>query len=379
MIRYSQKDKIITAMSRPTLPKIAMVAPSLSILGGQAVQAKVVMDYLRSDGYDVELVPIDPPFPTGVGWMKRLPFVRTVINEGLYLPSLRRLRQADVVHICSASYWSYLLAPVPAILAARHLKKPIVLNYHSGEAADHLSNWGSLVHPWLKMVDEIVVPSVFLRDIFARYGYRAEVVHNVINTGRFRYRRRVPLLPAFLSVRNFEPHYGVENTIMAFALIRTAFPGATLTIAGLGPQEAELKHLTEALALRNVRFIGPVDPMSMPSLYEGHSIFLNSSFVDNQPLSVLEAMASGMPVVTTGVGDIPNMIKDGVSGTLIPVGDPAAMAKAATQLLQRPERAVLMAQRAKESLMRYAWSSVGSAWAAIYRRLSDATSALKAA
>jgi glycosyltransferase involved in cell wall biosynthesis len=324
-------------------------------------------------------VPINPPFPPGTGWLKRLPFVRTLVNEAFYLPSLRRLRHADVVQIFSASYWSFLLAPLPAILAARLLKKPIILNYHSGEANDHLAHWGPLVHPWLKMVDEIVVPSVFLRDVFARYGYRAKVVHNVIDMGRFRYRRRVPLSPAFLSVRNFEPHYGVEDTLIAFALLRTTFPDATLTVAGLGPQEPELKHLADALSLRNVRFIGPVDPVSMPSLYDNHSIFLNSSFVDNQPLSILEAMASGMPIVTTGVGDIPSMVKDGVSGSLVPVGDPAAMAKVAAQLLEQPERALFMAQRAKDSLARFAWRKVGPAWADIYRRLSGDCSALQAA
>jgi glycosyltransferase involved in cell wall biosynthesis len=366
-------------MRCPAVPKIAMVAPSLGILGGQAVQAKVVADYLRSDGYDVDVVPINPPFPPGTGWLKRLPFVRTLVNEAFYLPSLRRLRHADVVQIFSASYWSFLLAPLPAILAARLLKKPIILNYHSGEANDHLAHWGPLVHPWLKMVDEIVVPSVFLRDVFARYGYRAKVVHNVIDMGRFRYRRRVPLSPAFLSVRNFEPHYGVEDTLIAFALLRTTFPDATLTVAGLGPQEPELKHLADALSLRNVRFIGPVDPVSMPSLYDNHSIFLNSSFVDNQPLSILEAMASGMPIVTTGVGDIPSMVKDGVSGSLVPVGDPAAMAKVAAQLLEQPERALFMAQRAKDSLARFAWRKVGPAWADIYRRLSGDCSALQAA
>ena len=362
-----------------SLPRIALVAPSLGILGGQAVQAKVLADYLRSDGYDVDVVPINPPFPTGTGWLKRLRFVRTLANQGLYWPSLRRLRHADVVHILSASYWSFLLAPVPAILAARHLKKPIILNYHSGEANDHLARWGLLVHPWLKMVDEIVVPSGFLRDVFARYGYRAKVVHNVIDMGRFRYRRRVPLSPAFLSVRNFEPHYGVEDTLVAFAMLRTTFPDATLTVAGLGPQEGELKHLAEALSLRNVRFIGPVTQESMPSLYESHAIFLNSSFVDNQPLSVLEAMASGMPIVTTGVGDVPNMIKGGVSGTLVPVGDPAAMTKAAVQLLEEPERALLMAQRAKESVARFTWGKVGPLWGDIYRKCSVDCCALKAA
>ncbi len=351
-------------------PKIAMVAPSLGILGGQAVQAKVLADHLRVDGYQVQLVPINPPFPRGAGWLKRLRYVRTVANEGLYLPTLRKLRCADVVHIASASYWSFLLAPLPAIVAARRWGKPILLNYHSGEAADHLANWGSLVHPWLKMVDKIVVPSVFLRDVFARHGYQAEVIHNVIDTTQYRYRERQPLLPEFLSVRNFEPHYGVEYTLIAFGMIQTVFPAASLTVAGQGPQEAELKHLAQALSLRNVRFIGGVDPASMPDLYDSHSMFLNSSFVDNQPLSVLEAMASGMPVISTPIGDIPNMVQDGESGTLVPTGDPYAMAKAATLLLEQPERAALMARRAKESLMQYDWSNVGPAWAGTYRRLA---------
>ncbi|HTL61761.1 MAG TPA: glycosyltransferase family 4 protein [Nitrospira sp.] len=361
------------ATSRSSRPKIAMVAPSLGILGGQAVQAKVLADHLRADGYAVELVPINPPFPRGAGWLKRLRYIRTVANEGLYLPTLRKLRSAEVVHVNSASYWSFLLAPLPAIVAARRWGKPILLNYHSGEADDHLANWGTLVHPWLKMVDKIVVPSLFLRDVFARHGYEAEVIHNVIDTGRFRYRERLPLLPEFLSVRNFEPHYGVEYTLIAFAMIQTVFPAASLTVAGQGPQEPELRHLAQALGLRNVRFIGAVEPASMADLYDSHSVFLNSSFVDNQPLSVLEAMASGMPVVSTPIGDIPNMVEDGESGTLVRVGDPYAMAKAATLLLQQPERAALMAARAKESLMQYDWSKVGRAWADTYRRLASAS------
>ena len=241
----------MTADLRPL--KIAMVAPSLRLVGGQAVHTKVLADHLRADGYDVQLVPINPPFPRGAGWVKRLRYVRTVANERLYLPTLRKLRSADVVHVASASYWSFLLAPFPAIVAARRWGKPIVLNYHSSEADDHLANCGSLVHPWLKMVDKIVVPSVFLKDVFGRHGYRAEVIHNVVDTAAFHYRERVPLLPECLSVRHFEPRYGIEDTLLAFAMIQTAFPAASLTIAGRGPQEAELKHLAQALALRNVQ------------------------------------------------------------------------------------------------------------------------------
>src|SRR5204863_5448740 len=114
---------------------------------------------LCHEGYRVDFIPINPPFPPGLRGLRRVPYLRTVVNECIYIPSLWRLRHADVVHLFSAAYWSFMLAPVPAILAAKVFGKRVILNYHSGEADDHLRRWGALVHPWLKLVDEIVVPS----------------------------------------------------------------------------------------------------------------------------------------------------------------------------------------------------------------------------
>lgn len=356
-------------MNRQSLPTIAMVAPTLNILGGQSVQAGLLAQELRKAGYRVPLVPIDPPFPAGLRWLKQARFVRTVVNECLYLPSLARLRQADIVHVYSASYWSFLLAPVPAVLAAKQLGKPVLLNYHSGEAADHLARWGRLVHPWLRLVDELVVPSQYLQEVFAAHGYRARVIYNAVDVSRYHYRPRAPLRPQCLSVRNLEPHYGVDQTLIAFALLKTTFPAATLTIAGTGSQERELRRLSQALGLTDVHFLGRVEPEAMPVLYDSADLFLNASFIDNQPLSILEAMASGLPIVTTGVGDIAHMLGDGAYGTLVPAADPAAMAKAATALLEQPERALLMVQRAKQALAHYAWPAVNGEWARVYEDL----------
>lgn len=354
------------------LPTIAMVAPSLNILGGQAVQATLLAEQLRAAGYEVDYVPIDPPLPAGLGWVRRFRYLRTVANEAVYLPSLMRLRQADVVHVYSASYWSFLLAPVPALLTARHLGKPVVLNYHSGEAADHLAHWGARVHPWLKLFDEIVVPSRYLQQVFASHGYQARVIHNTIEMSRYRYRVRLPFRPRLLSARNLEAHYGVEQTLIAFALVKATFPQATLTIAGIGGQERELRRLTHALGLTDVCFLGRIEPDAMPSVYDKADLFLNSSSIDNQPLSVLEAMAAGLPIVSTGVGDIANMIQDGTTGMLVPVGDPAAMAKAVIMLLEQPERALLMAQRAKQALDQYTWAQVRPQWDRLYGQLHRA-------
>lgn len=349
-----------------TRPKIALIAPSLKILGGQALHALMLADQLRTEGYEVRLLPIDPPFPRRLKWLRRLPYVRTVINQCLYLPGLIRLRRVDIVHASSASYWSFLLAPLPAILAGRMLRKPVVLNYHSGEAEDHLAHWGRLIHPWLKLVDEIVVPSEYLRHVFAAYGYRVQVIHNTIDTDRFRYRMREPLRPRFLSIRNFEWFYGVEQTIRAFALLKRAYPDATLSIVGEGSQDAELKKLCHSLGIGGIRFLGAVEPAVMPSVHDSADIFLNSSLIDNQPLSILEAAASGLPIVSTGVGDIANMIEDGVSGTIVPERDPAAMAAAAALLLQQPDRARALAARAHERLDRFSWTRVRSQWSTLY-------------
>jgi len=141
---------------------------------------------------------------------------------------------------------------------------------------------------------------------------------------------------------------------------------ATLEIAGAGSRERDLHALTRSLKLTGVRFLGPVAPSDVPALHERADILMNSSLIDNQPLSILEAMASGLPVVSTNVGDVGNMIEHGVSGTIVPQKDPAAMAAAVVFLLKYPEAARAMASRAVERLGRYSWNRVGCQWSDLY-------------
>lgn len=160
-------------------PRIALIAASLDILGGQGIQAHILAERFRSEGYEVTFIPVHPRFPRRLKWLRRHPYVRTLVYQDLYLSSLLPLRRADVVHIFSESYWSFLLAPLPAILVSKCLGKRVVLNYHGDEAEHHLARWGTLVHPWLRFVDEIVVPSEYLKSVFAHHGYKARVIRNV--------------------------------------------------------------------------------------------------------------------------------------------------------------------------------------------------------
>jgi glycosyltransferase involved in cell wall biosynthesis len=347
-------------------PRVAVVAASLDILGGQGVQADRLVDALAGDGYEVTFVPINPRFPSWIASLREVRFVRTSINQLLYLPSLMRLSSVDIVHAFSASYWSFLLAPVPAMIAARSLNKRVVLHYHSGEADDHLSNWGSLVHPWLRLAHEIVVPSEYLRTVFARHGYNVRVIPNVVDVSRFSFRDRRPLRPRLLSARNLERGYRVDVVLEAFARFKAAVPDARLTVAGYGSEERSLRRLAGTLVGDGVQFVGKVEPERMPALYEEADVFVNASVVDNQPVSIIEALSAGLPVVSTPTGDIRFMLQDGDAGVLVPPDDPPAMAHALLALWRDPDRARHLARRARCDVAKYTWPAVRDQWAEAY-------------
>lgn len=149
--------------SRPA--RVAIVAPSARWVGGQGVEANALVGYWRGDP-EVRacLIPIDPKFPPWLRWVERIPYLRTLVRTPFYLASLwRGMRDVEIVHIFSASYWSFLLAPSPALLIAKLLKKTTLINYHSGEARDHLRRWRTAV-PILRRADRLVVPSRYLAD-----------------------------------------------------------------------------------------------------------------------------------------------------------------------------------------------------------------------
>lgn len=349
---------------------IAMVAPSMGILGGQAVQAARLLRSWRDDP-DVHawLVPINPAPPRGLRWTSNVKYVRTIATQLLYWPSLvRQLRRADVVHVFSASYFSFLLAPLPAVIVARLLGKPVVMNYRSGEAPDHLKR-SAIARGTLRHVDENAVPSRFLHDVFAGFGIRSEIIPNIVDVERFRFRRRERLHPRVLSTRNFETLYNLPCTLRAFRIVQDRYPDATLTLVGAGSQDAAVRRLAEDLGLTNVTFAGRVPPDEIWRYYAEADIYLQTPDIDNMPTSVLEAFASGCPVVATRAGGVPAILTDGVHGLLVPCNDHEAAGRTMLRLLEDPALARRLADAALESCGRYQWSSVRGQWLALYRKL----------
>ena len=222
--------------AKPRVPlRVTIVAASLRYIGGQSVQVALLLKNWQNDS-DVraELLVIDPPFPRGVKWMEKIPGMRTLVREPIYLLRLWfGLKDADIAHIFSASYWSFLLAPVPAWLVARLRNKKILLHYHSGEARDHLRRFRT-ARALLAKMGRLVVPSRFLVDVFSEFGLKARVVPNLVDLSQFSFRTRMPLRPHLVCTRGFHPYYRVDLVVRAFADVQKVFPDARLDLAGGG-------------------------------------------------------------------------------------------------------------------------------------------------
>ena len=355
--------------------RVLIVGPSLRYLGGQAVQAARLLEGLRSvDGLRVEYLVVDPVLPSPFNALQRVKLVRTVVTSAAYLVSLlRKVPSAHTIHVFSASYWSFLLAPTPAMLIGRLFGKRVLLNYHSGEADDHLTRWGWHAKPLMRLADEVIVPTDYLVDVFERHGIAAIAIANHVDVNAMIVRQRDALAPKFFSNRNFESHYNVAAIIDAFGQVQARHPEATLVITGSGSLRAALEAQASARGLSNVRFTGPVQPGEMPALYAAADVYVNASLIDNMPLSLLEAYASCLPVVTSDAGGIPWIATDGETARVVRAGDTDALASAMLDVLANPADALRRASAARRFVeSRFSWQQVSAAWKRAYTGAAEA-------
>jgi glycosyltransferase involved in cell wall biosynthesis len=362
--------------AKPAPVRVCHVVASLDRLGGHGVQAVRLIEALNREpgaGIEAEALPINPRLSWPFDLLLKVKYLRTVVNTIAYLCTLfLKLPSYDVVQVYSASYFSFIIAPLPAVLIAKLYGKPVILHYHSGEAEDHLRRWPLTTRPIMRLVDEIVVPSDFLVEVFARFGFRARAIFNLVDLSRFWFRERRPLRPLFLTNRNHEPLYNVGCVLRAFALVQQHYPEARLTVAGDGWMRPQLEEEARLLGLRNADFTGHLPQGEMAARCDAHDIYLNATNVDNMPSSITESYSCGMAVVTTNAGGIPYILTHEQTGLMVNLNDHQAMAASAIRLLEDQELAARIIRNARQECAKYTWSQVGDDWIELYRRLAGA-------
>lgn len=356
--------------------KIALIGPLPPPSGGMANQTRQLAGLLEQEGVSVELVQVNAPYrPDWVGNIKGL---RAAFRLLPYLFHLwRAAGRADLFHVMANSGWSWHLFAAPAVWVAKLRGKAVVVNYRGGEADDFFTRAIAQVQPTLRRVDMIIVPSAFLERVFANRDFITRTVPNIVDLSRFmpdHSRKRNLAAPHIVVARNLEPLYDNTTALKAFRIVREAIPCARLTIAGSGPERMQLEVMAKELGVADaVVFAGRVDNEHMPILYREADIALNPSLADNMPISILEALASGVPVVSTDVGGVPFLVEDGKTALLVPPRNPELMAEAMLRLLRDESLRNHMVQTGLDHARQFSWESVRGELFLAYKMALDGT------
>lgn len=366
-----EKTTITKQMPNDTKIKVLIIAPTLDVfLGGQAVQTSRLMEKLNQEpNIQMDIQSIGPVF---LPKLQKIKFLRTVLREVKYLYDiLTKIPKYDIIHICSAAHFSFLLTPTPAVLVAKLFGKKTLLNYRSGQFRAHFKNWRRTLKPTLKLFDKIVAPSNYLVDVFREHGFEAESIHNFVNIENFKFKKREKLRPVFFSNRLLEDLYNIPCILRAFKIIQAKYPEAKLVVASFGHLRESLEQLSKELNLRNVEFVGKVSQERMAELYGEIDIYLNSPNTDNMPGSIIECYASGVPVVTTNAGGIPYILEHEKTGLMVPIKDHQALADAAMRLLEDQDLANKIIVNAAKYVEEFTWKSVREKWLNAYEDLLE--------
>lgn len=361
------------ADSAVTPIKLLLVGPAPPPNGGMAMQTEQLGRLLECEGLQVVLLPTNAPYRPA--WTAHVPGLRALARLFPYLWSIWRLAgRCDVIHLMANSGWSWHLFSAPVLMLAPLRGCPVIVNYRGGEARPFFERSLRWVRPFMRRAARVVVPSAYLEGVFRDFGMAAEIVPNIIDRAVFSAKDLPGRIPGtdepfrFVITRNLEPIYGIDTALKALATLRERGGNAMLEVAGSGPQEAELRDMARQLHLEdNVRFLGRLDRQEIVALYTRADAMLNPTTVDNMPNSVLESLACGVPVISSNVGGVPYIVKDGETALLVPVGDVNALAEAMKNLMYDSDLRERLVQQGEASISGYEWQAVAPQWLRTYQ------------
>ncbi len=297
----------------------------------------------------------------------------------------RVLRLGDILWTVLWNCSSYTVAEVDvfsgpsffwAELSVRLLKwlnKPIILILRGGDLPAYARRHPSRVRKVFAAAEAVVAPSAYLANKLKPFRDDIHVIPNPVDTHAYPFRQRSKLQPNLVWLRAFHEIYNPSLAPKVLTALVKDWPGIRLTMVGPDKGDGSLHRMQQLASQLGVRdriiIPGGVPRQEVPAWLDQGDIFINSTNIDNTPVSVIEAMACGLPVVSTNVGGIPYLVEDGVDGLLVPPDDADAMAAAVQKILNNPGLAETLSSNARQKAEGFDWSAVLPKWEALFSEM----------
>lgn len=218
-----------------------------------------------------------------------------------------------------------------------------------------------------------VTPSLFLSDLFTKAGFRHQVIPNFLNIEQYPFTKREQVGPRLLWVRSFHAIYNPLLAIDVLLALLKEFPSAVLCMVGPdkdGSMEKVKQYAEKKNVLNHVRITGYLPKNDWIQLSKNYDIFINTTDFDNMPVSVLESMALGLPVVSTNVGGIPYLIRHGVNGLLVEKDDVHEFKECIRVLISDRLLCCNLTAVARKEVEKLDWFEISKLWAELIRKHS---------
>lgn len=237
--------------------------------------------------------------------------------------------------------------------------------------------WYLFLRPLVRMVWKnarcVVANSQGLKDLALETAQNQEiaVIPNGIDTEEFFPGSRTGTEDTFeiICVSRITPRKGIRFLIMAMEGLVGKYPHMRLSVIGEGNEKKSLENLARSLHLEKyVRFLGLIDHAKLRGYYQGADVFVLPSLNEGMSNVLLEALASGLPIIATRTGGTEELVREGVNGFVIGMRSSEDIAKSLEDLAQHPVRRLQMAEASRKRALELSWQSVAESYEAIYRK-----------
>ena len=278
----------------------------------------------------------------------------------------------SVAHVDVFSGSAFVWAEAVCLLL-RALNKPYVLTLRGGSLPEFAARWPKRVRVLLDSAAVVTAPSPFLIEKMSPYRRDLVLLRNAVDTAAYEFRARATPMPRLVWMRAFHEIYNPLLAVEVLARLSQRWTEATLDM--IGPDKdgtlAHVERRANELGLRaRVNLVGPISKRNVPRQLASADFFLNTTNVDNTPISVLEAMSAGLCIISTDVGGIPFMLKHEHDAILGPPRDPDAMTAAIEHLLVEPARAERLSRAGHDTAKACDWSEIVCQWEATFEAVA---------